>query len=68
MKPLGQQIRDLRTTRRQPLTQTELAARAGVSWSFIAKVEAGNRLPSMATLDRIAEVLGARVRIVLVKK
>jgi predicted transcriptional regulator len=68
MKPLGQQIRDLRTKRRDPMTQARLAELAGVGWSFIAKVEAGNRLPSMDTLERIAAALGARVRIELVKK
>ena len=68
MKPvdLGQQIKDLRIKR--SMTQAELAARAGVGWSFIAKVEAGNRKPSMATLERIAKALNARVRIVLVRK
>ena len=66
MKPLGQQIKDLRNKRR--MTQTQLAEAANVGLSFIAKVEAGNRLPSMATLEAIARVLGARVQIKLVKK
>ena len=68
MQTLGRQIRDLRRKRRLPMTQAELAEAAGVGWSFIAKVEAGNRLPSMATLERIAKVLGARVEIRLVRK
>ena len=63
---LGQQIKALRTKR--SMTQAELAERAGVGWSLIAKVEGGKRMPSMSTLERIAAALGARVRIVLVKK
>ena len=49
------------------MTQAELAKRAGLGWNFIAKVEAGDRRPSLSSLDRIARVLGAKVRIELVK-
>ncbi len=49
------------------MTQAELAKRAGLSWNFIAKVEAGDRRPSLSSLDGIAHVLGAKVRIELVK-
>ncbi len=66
MKPLAQQIKDLRNKRR--MTQTELAEAANVGLSFIAKVEGGDRLPSMTTLEAIAQALGARVEIRLVKK
>jgi transcriptional regulator with XRE-family HTH domain len=66
MKELGRQIADLR--RKRKMTQTELAERAGVTWSFIAKVEGGDRLPSMATLERLAKALRAGVRIQLVGK
>jgi transcriptional regulator with XRE-family HTH domain len=41
--------------------------RAGLSLNFIAKVEARDRRPSLSSLDRIARVLGAKVRIDLVK-
>jgi transcriptional regulator with XRE-family HTH domain len=41
------------------LTQNELAARAGVSRIYIAKLEGGDRQsPSLPVLDRIAKVLG----------
>ena len=53
-RPLGDQIRTLRTGR--GMTQARLAELAGVTWSFIAKVEAGNRLPSMDTLERLAKL------------
>ena len=68
MAPLGQQIRTLRMAHRGiGMTQAELAQRAELSWIFIAKVEAGHREPSMASLRRIARVLGVKVRIELVK-
>ena len=68
MKPLGRQIRDLRVAHRGVgITQSELAKRAGLGWNFIAKVEAGDRRPSLSSLDRIARALGAKVRIELVK-
>src|SRR5262249_5442475 len=69
MKRLGQQIRRLRTEYRGVgMTQAELAKRAGLSWNFIAKVEAGDRVPSLSSLARIAQVLGAKVRLGLGKE
>jgi predicted transcriptional regulator len=68
MKPLGQQIRTWRARQRGGgMTQADLARRAGLSWNFIAKVEAGDRQPSLSSLARIARVLGVKVRIELVK-
>jgi predicted transcriptional regulator len=68
MPSLGHQIRDWRTRHRgRGMTQTELATRAGLSLTFIAKVEAGDRQPSLSSLARIARVLGVKVRIELVK-
>ena len=59
------QIRQLRARRR--LTQAELAKRAELSWIYIAKLEAGDRLsPSLPVLERIARALGARLRVELV--
>lgn len=59
------QIRQLRA--RRQLTQAELAKRAGLSWIYIAKLEAGDRLsPSFPVLERIARALGARLRVELV--
>jgi transcriptional regulator with XRE-family HTH domain len=41
------------------LTQNELAARAGISRIYIAKLEGGARnSPSLPVLDRIAKALG----------
>lgn len=40
------------------LTISALADRAGVSPSFVSEIEQGKKLPSLATLDRLAAVLG----------
>lgn len=46
--------------RRQDLGLTigALAARAGLSQSFLSEIERGKKLPSLASLDRIAAALG----------
>ena len=48
------------------MTQAELAKRAGLSWIYIAKLEAGDRMASLPALERIARALGARLRVELV--
>jgi len=51
------------------MTQAELAKRAGLSWIYIAKLEAGDRVsPSLPVLERIARALGARLRVELVSR
>lgn len=61
---LAHQIRQLR--KRRALTQAELARRAGLSWIYVAKLEAGHRRsPSLPTLERIARALDARLRVEL---
>lgn len=57
---IGQQIRKARDA--QGLTQTELAARAGVSRPTVARVELGVAI-SIATLEKIVEVLGLTVEL-----
>jgi transcriptional regulator with XRE-family HTH domain len=39
------------------LTQEVLAKRAGLHRVYLAKIESGNRTPSLALLERIAKVL-----------
>lgn len=55
----------LRARQRAGLTQTELAARMGVSQPVVARIEGsvGNRkhAPSLATLRRYAEACGQRL-------
>jgi transcriptional regulator with XRE-family HTH domain len=53
---MGGRIRELR--QRDKLTLVELAARTGLSHSFLSQVERGHAQPSMSSLYRIAEALG----------
>jgi transcriptional regulator with XRE-family HTH domain len=66
MEAIGQQLR----ARRQAvgLTQAALAAKAGVSRIFVEKIEAGARIPSWGTLERLAHALGCRVVLTLVPR
>jgi transcriptional regulator with XRE-family HTH domain len=64
-RSLGEQIKRLRA--RRALSQQALADAAGLSRIYVAKLEGGERLPSLPTLERIAKALGVRVRIDLVK-
>jgi transcriptional regulator with XRE-family HTH domain len=42
-------------------SQRELASYVGVSHSYVSHVEAGRRMPSVETLNRIARGLGPRL-------
>lgn len=46
------------------LTQVELAERTGISQADISRIERGATSPTAKTLQRIAEALGAEVRLV----
>jgi transcriptional regulator with XRE-family HTH domain len=59
MSELGRTIRVLRATR--DLTQRDVADAAGLSAAFISQVESGQKQPSIATLERIADALGTSV-------
>lgn len=52
---LGAALRDAR--RRERLSQHELARRAGVSWSWLAKVEAGHRSAEFEQVLRVLDAL-----------
>lgn len=45
------------------LTQQDLADYAGVSLRIIRSIEAGKGNPSVATISKIAEVLGLRLQL-----
>ncbi len=47
------------------LTQTEVAARMETSQAAVARMEAGNGNPSLATLKRYAEATGSHLKIEL---
>ncbi|HSB85992.1 MAG TPA: helix-turn-helix domain-containing protein [Ilumatobacteraceae bacterium] len=50
-------VRSLRTA--AGLSQHELAARAGMAQSAISNYESGHKVPSLATLNRLASAVGA---------
>lgn len=45
---------------RAGLTQTEVAERMGTSQSTVARLESGKRQPSLRTVQRYAQAVGAR--------
>lgn len=49
---------------RQGLTQTQLADRCGVNQADISRIERGSTSPTTRTLQKIADALGADVRLV----
>ena len=51
---------------RAKLTQEQLAERMGTSQSAVARIESGNRIPSVRTLQRFAAATGTRLVIKLV--
>ena len=53
---LGRQLRELRTS--AGLSQKELARLAGTTQAGIARIEAGDVLPTITSLDRISRALG----------
>ena len=54
----------LQEARRQSgLTQAELARRAGVPQSTVAKIERGRRDPSLSTLERLVHAAGLELRV-----
>ena len=63
---LGRKLKALRV--RQRLTQVALSKQSLLSPIFIAKVEAGERMPSWETLARLADRLGVEVRVVLIQR
>jgi DNA-binding XRE family transcriptional regulator len=49
---------------RHGITQVQLAERCGVNHADISRIERGSTSPTVRTLQRIAEALGADVRLV----
>jgi transcriptional regulator with XRE-family HTH domain len=60
---LTQLVREAR--RRAGLSQSELAARAGVPQSTVGRIEAGARSPSAALAERLVRAAGFEVRVAL---
>ena len=59
MAELGERLRAER--RRRGLTLEDLARASGVSRSMVSEVERGTRVPTVATLDRLATGLGTSI-------
>jgi len=59
MKTAAQILREARSLGRR--SQSEVAARAGVSQSVVSAYERGHRQPSLATLARLVEATGCRL-------
>ena len=59
---VARQIIDLRE--KHSLTQVELADKAGISQAQLSRIERGVVSPTTTTLAKIAEVLGADIRLV----
>jgi transcriptional regulator with XRE-family HTH domain len=59
---VGRRIRELRESRRPPLTQDALADRAGISVSFLSMIERGERCPHLVTLEQLATALAVELR------
>jgi len=54
---IGQAVRERRLT--LGLSQTEVAARAGMTQPALSRLEAGGAVPTIPVLERIAAALGA---------
>ncbi len=60
---LGDTVRRLRTER--GLTQEQLGKRARLTQSAVARLEAGDGVPTLRVLERVAHALGAQVDVTL---
>ena len=58
-KRLGMTIKRLRQQR--GLTQQALAERAGVHRVYVAQIESQTKVPSIATLEKLAKALNVKV-------
>lgn len=58
-KAMGKAIR--RTRKGQLLTIEKLAEQAGISENYLGKIERGEGMPSLQTIDRIARALNVSI-------
>jgi len=63
---VGDRIRILRTTQKKTLQ--EIADACGLSKSMISKIENNRTVPSVATLIKIAQILGTTISVLLEKE
>ena len=68
LKPEFQVARQLIAARnRAGLSQAEVARRMGTTQSTVARLESGQRLPAMSSLQRYANAIGHRLDVRLVR-
>ncbi|GAA1890225.1 hypothetical protein GCM10009715_39940 [Paeniglutamicibacter psychrophenolicus] len=60
---IGQEIRERRLA--LGLSQTEVAAAAGMTQPALSRLEAGGVVPTITVLDRIATALGAELTVTI---
>lgn len=60
-REIGRQI--LRLRRDRGWTQVQLAEALGTKQSAVARLESGDHRPSLATLDKISQILDARLEV-----
>ena len=63
-REISRQVLRLRQTR--GWTQAELAKELHTKQSAIARLESGSHRPSLATLDKVGRILGARLEVRLI--
>ena len=56
---MGPRLRQLRVKRQ--LTQVQLAAKVGVTQSYIGQIERGEKVPTLAVARALAKALGVTV-------
>jgi transcriptional regulator with XRE-family HTH domain len=50
-----------RLRKKRGMTQAELATKAGVHRIYVAQIEGQTKVPSIATLEKLAKALGVKV-------
>jgi transcriptional regulator with XRE-family HTH domain len=63
LRKVGMRVKQLRNKKK--LTQAALAERVGVHRIYIAQIEAGTKIPSLATLAKLAKALHVPVTALL---
>lgn len=58
----------IRLRKRQGLSQTEVARRAGLKQPAIARLESGAVKPTLDTIQRVAHALGRELEVTLVRR
>jgi transcriptional regulator with XRE-family HTH domain len=63
IRDVAMRIKQLR--KRKKLSQAALAEAAGISRTYLARLETSRQDPTLSTLEKLAKALGVRVRTLL---